>query len=84
MVLYCSLYLLFLITEENKDLRAMLFTGVSFSVNCPFMSFAHFSIGFEDLFLLICSDSKRQWTNTSITYKELQINKNKSSKPIEK
>lgn len=55
MVLYCSLYLLFLITEENKDLRAMLFTGVSFSVNCPFMSFAHFSIGFEDLFLLICS-----------------------------
>ena len=55
MVFYCGLYLHFLITQENKDLRAVLFTGVSFSVNCPFMSLAHFSIGFEDFFLLICS-----------------------------
>ena len=34
--------------------------------------------------IIFVNDYKRQWTNTSITYKELQINKNKSSKPIEK
>ena len=34
--------------------------------------------------IIFVNDYKRQWTNTSITYKELQINKNKSSKRIEK